>query len=355
LLSHAPITKPAQYKSKLKEGQFTQSGGGGEEYIDRAESQKELNNLVDMCFKDKTKLNFEDFKKITESVTSEMFLCMFSIIKTNLPSIVQFKRYEQGLKKKSDPLLRSPSQSKRIASPKVLSKFSTLSNIVKFSTPKAEHSVIRVAKSSEPESTEESKGATPPQKALSKFGPKPKSSFAPAPNEVNSPIGPVIRHPKPKEPTPSTLGADTALFCECGKNIVDFNKLLCADCIRQLNESKCEGYLWKVGKKHTKKYWVVIEKRDLFCYEKKEAPVHKSMTSLVGYFPKEEPTEKIEGQTMYVFSLALSATQTKKYAVATKEEYQSWINYIKKAVGFASLLDFYELKVYEEVKINRKT
>jgi hypothetical protein len=80
-------------------------------------------------------------------------------------------------------------------------------------------------------------------------------------------------------------------------------------------------------------------------YEKKELSTHKSMTSLVGCFLREEPAEKIEGQLMHPFSLVQTATKARKYCAATKEEYAIWINYIKKTVGYASLLDYYDLKV----------
>jgi hypothetical protein len=109
MLSHAPIEKPGSEATGSKEGKITQSGVGREDYLDRAESQKELQNLVDICFGDKARLTFEDFKSVSEKVTSEMFLCLFSLLKTHFPSLAQFKRYEQGVqKKKTDSLLRTP-------------------------------------------------------------------------------------------------------------------------------------------------------------------------------------------------------------------------------------------------------
>ena len=69
------------------------------------------------------------------------------------------------------------------------------------------------------------------------------------------------------------------------------------------------------------------------------------MHSLVGCFLKEEPAEKIDGQSVLPFTLVLSATKFKKFFTHSKEEYQSWISYIKRTIGYASLLDFYELKV----------
>ena len=135
LLSHAPINKNSTEVNSLSEGQFTQNGGGGEEYTDRLESQKELDKLINICFGKQEKLTFEDFKKVTEKVSSEMFLCIFSLIKTHFPSIDQFKKYEQGMRKYSDNLIRSPVSKRKLASPKVLTSFSTLSNIVKHSSP----------------------------------------------------------------------------------------------------------------------------------------------------------------------------------------------------------------------------
>ena len=59
---------------------------------------------------------------------------------------------------------------------------------------------------------------------------------------------------------------------------------------------------------------------------------------------------------MFKFPLDLRTKKTKKFCTPTKEEYQSWVNYIKKTVGYASLLDYYELKVNElDVTLNRKT
>ncbi len=256
LLSHAPIDKPGSVVRS--EGQFTQSGGGTEDYLDRAESQKELIRLVDLCFAEKPKLNFEDFKRVSETVSSEMFLCMFSLLKTHFPSIVQFKRYEQGLNRKSeDAMLRSPSSSKKLASPKILSKFSPVTQMVKFATPKPEHHVLRVTRKMYTPTKEETKAASPSRFALPT---KLRSSLAPprGDEESGSPISPAVRQ--------VALKVNEALFCECGKEINDTDKLLCDDCIEKMEESKCEGYLSKMGKDgQIKESWVCIEKRELFC------------------------------------------------------------------------------------------
>ena len=48
---------------------------------------------------------------------------------------------------------------------------------------------------------------------------------------------------------------------------------------------------------------------------------------------------------MFPFVIMLSATKSKKYYAQTKEDYKMWISVIKGIIGYANLLDFYELKV----------
>jgi len=45
------------------------------------ESQKELCALINLCFKQKDKLNLNEFKDFTENVSSDIFLFVYKIIK----------------------------------------------------------------------------------------------------------------------------------------------------------------------------------------------------------------------------------------------------------------------------------
>lgn len=255
---------------------LTQSGGGAEEFVDRAESQLELLNLVNLCFEEKQKIDFAEFKRITEKVSSEMFFCIFSLVMTKFPSLAIFKKYEQGLKKTAEAqLLRSPNSGLKIAPPKVLSKFAQMTNIVKFSTPKIESKTLRVQKPEEKDILEETKGSVAQKPYSSKLITKPKSSFAPNSPAPNAQMANVVRLPNAKvkeqqiinSPSVFLAGehAEKLLFCECGKEITDYDKLLCADCSSKLKTPKCEGYLSvKSKKKGLKQYWMCIDKKDLF-------------------------------------------------------------------------------------------
>jgi hypothetical protein len=101
-----------------------------EVYLDRVGQQEELVKLVDFCMGEKECIHFEEFKRICEESTSEMFLCLFSMLRKKLPGFEQFKRYEQNLKDR-ESIQFAPISSKKIASPKILSKFSPVSELVK--------------------------------------------------------------------------------------------------------------------------------------------------------------------------------------------------------------------------------
>jgi len=89
-------------------------------------------------------------------------------------------------------------------------------------------------------------------------------------------------------------------------------------------------------------------------YETKESTKHRKMHSMIGCFLKEELPEKINEQIFFSFSLTFSPTVTKKYFAESREDYDKWINYMKKNIGYSNLLDYYELKVFFLFKYLKK-
>jgi hypothetical protein len=149
-------------------------------------------------------------------------------------------------------------------------------------------------------------------------------------------------------------GETPVLFCECGKIITDFDKLLCKDCLNKATDPKCEGFLYR-KKKTINCYWMCIDKKELYCYEKKESTAHKCMHNLIGCFIKEEEAEKLEDDTIYYpFSLIFSAKKMKKYYCKQMDDFKMWTDAIKKVIGYANLLDYYDMKVSNLRIINRK-
>ena len=67
------------------------------------------------------------------------------------------------------------------------------------------------------------------------------------------------------------------------------------------------------------------------------------MHNLSGVFLEECEKKVIEGNTYFSFSVVYPK-KTRVYYVEKEEEYKSWINSIKKAIGYNNLNDSYEIK-----------
>jgi len=122
VLSYIPlnITKLEKYSElKLK---FE-----NEEYKDRVESQEELFNLLEKCFKLKNELDLDKFKDIIENVSSDIFLFILIFLMEKKPFSKKTIKEFEGRKFTSSSIRinRTPVlTSKLIASPNLNSKFS---------------------------------------------------------------------------------------------------------------------------------------------------------------------------------------------------------------------------------------
>lgn len=66
-----------------------------ETFEDRIESQEELHNLIDKCFKNEESIDYTNFLKIIEEIDSNIFLTLFTFILENKPfSLKTFENYK---------------------------------------------------------------------------------------------------------------------------------------------------------------------------------------------------------------------------------------------------------------------
>ena len=83
--------------------------------------------------------------------------------------------------------------------------------------------------------------------------------------------------------------------------------------------------------------------KELYSYKNQADLKHKEMKSLAGVYLKEELEEFADnGVTLYPFML-IFPNKRRIYYLATREDKDKWIAAIKKATGYASLHDYYEL------------
>ena len=77
-----------------QEGTFTREGGGAQAFVDRAQTQEEIFQLIKQLFGNKEKLDFQQFVKINLEQSSEMFLAILILLQTSIPCSENFNRYK---------------------------------------------------------------------------------------------------------------------------------------------------------------------------------------------------------------------------------------------------------------------
>jgi len=68
------------------------------------------------------------------------------------------------------------------------------------------------------------------------------------------------------------------------------------------------------------------------------------MLSLAGVFIKSEMEETLDDNAVYYPFMLIFPNKRRIYYLETKEERDQWVEKIKKAIGYANLHDFYDLK-----------
>jgi len=106
-----------------------------------------------------------------------------------------------------------------------------------------------------------------------------------------------------------------------------------------------EGEMMRQAKEDKfKKYYYRLFDKELYVYKTKKDKAHKTMINLIGVFlrtDKEEPLDK--KNVLYPFTLIFPNKERTFYLLSSKER-SEWIDKIKKAIGYAHLHDYYELK-----------
>jgi len=106
--------------------------------MDRVQTQEEISLLISNVFGDKKRINYDEYVKINQEITSEMFLSILTLLQTNLPCSVNYYRYKNNYEKyvgedADGAQEQKPEQGgvvKSIASPRLMSKLSPVSKFV---------------------------------------------------------------------------------------------------------------------------------------------------------------------------------------------------------------------------------
>lgn len=90
ILGFIPMLNLKNVKVRPQEGQYS---GGFEDFGDRIKTQEEIAEMVEVCFGKNTKLNLEEFQKISEDKSSDMLLVVLNILREKLPCSENFYNF----------------------------------------------------------------------------------------------------------------------------------------------------------------------------------------------------------------------------------------------------------------------
>ena len=374
----------------------------------RVSSQEELSNILNTCFNDKhiknPKLEFKDFQYIIENINSDIYLMIYLFLLENKPftnkNIETYVHHESNSRKESP----SKQQKKLIASPTKSAHFSPYR---RFHRPASSMHIDKESKGilnlmeMSPEKEGE-KGFRPKKKNTSKISkgiiklqsldedPKamPNVSTFKSNNSVrksakeldfkrvdeltnvkknknirdsDSPLKPAFKQSKKigtnkqnKENTKSTKNENNIQFID-EENEQDDEKDSSSDSsfedAEDLDEEEDEendgnnfqGKLYKFVNDKLKELWFKLVYKDLYYYKNKSEKMHRGMHNLSGLFLKAEGIKEVKGKEMYCFSIAFPS-KSRIYYCDNENEYNSWLEHLKKATGYTNLLDLYEVK-----------
>ena len=79
-------------------------------------------------------------------------------------------------------------------------------------------------------------------------------------------------------------------------------------------------------------------------YKKKDDERHKDMHSLVGVFIKSDKEEQIDANAfIFPFKIIFPMNKVRVYYCRNRDERSRWLQYLKAAIGYSQIEDFYEI------------
>jgi Ca2+-binding EF-hand superfamily protein len=96
ILASLPVINFSKLNKQEVEGKFTQEGGGLDNFEQRCETIEEMNNILDICFEGKQRIDPAYFKKMNEDISSDTVLALLGLFRERLPCSENFWRYKRN-------------------------------------------------------------------------------------------------------------------------------------------------------------------------------------------------------------------------------------------------------------------
>ena len=317
VLSYVPLQKSEFNVNSIKGENIVK-----ENFQDRVESQEQLFNILNIAFKNKKEIDYEEYLQVIKNVNSDIFILILMFLLEKKPfSNATIKIFSSGNEKKggasptlkvSKQIIASPSLNSRFLSPKLKKKNLMLGQKGKFGEGKGV-SILQLYSGVDNKPVDIEKDKKEENKKGDKEKQRPQRRIR-------------IKLDNLMDKTPElskncfTYGkGKTNLEGETEKDDDDFDLDL-----QEENYVQYEGYVFKYSqsqKKMKKTYFRLIGK-DLYYYKKKEDKTHRGMHNLSGVFIKKGDDFEVNGKNKNWFDKLNTAIENKslfdKYEVKQK-------------------------------------
>ena len=336
VLSYVPLQKTDL--DSIKEGNIEIVE---ENFQDRVESQEQLFNILNIAFKNKDEMNFDEYINVVKNVNSDIFILILMFLLEKKPfSSATMKIYSSSMDspKKSDvsktpsvqQVIASPSLNSRFISPKLKKKslmgggkktgFGGGANILQLYSGVDNKPVANDDKKDKDKKKDDKESKRPQRRVRIKL-----DNLMDKTPEISKNTFTFGKNKQNEESASAGIDDD------------DFN----------VEEDQCvqyEGYVYKFSqaqKKMKKTYFKLIGK-DLYYYKKKEDDKHRGMHNLSGVFIKKGEDLEFEGKKY--MSITILYKNEKSYYFDNEEDFKIWFDKLNQAVQSKSLFDKYEVK-----------
>ena len=341
VLSYVPLQKTDINSIKEENIEIVE-----ENFQDRVESQEQLFHILNIAFKDKEEMDYEQYLQVIKNVNSDIFILILMFLLEKKPfSRNTIQIYAAGDKKKSDvsqtpkasatkQVIASPSLNSRFLSPKLKKKSLMAGKKGKFGGGGAAN-ILQLYSGVDNKPVELDRDKKDDKKKDDK--------------EKNRPQRRVrIKLDNLMDKTPE-LSKNTFTFGKNKQNNEENNDNKNDDDdfdldIQEDNSVQYEGYVYKFSqtqKKMKKTYFRLVGK-DLYYYKKKEEKTHRGMHNLSGVFIKKGDDLEYEGKKYLAITILYK--EEKSYYFDNEEDFKIWFDKLNTAIQNKSLFDKYEVK-----------
>ena len=309
-----------------------------DKFEDRVESQEQLFHILNIAFKNKDKMNFEEYINVVKNINSDIFILLLMFLLEKKPfSNYSIQLHSMNLESPSLHLSATPQLiPQQIASPSLHSRFLS---------PKLRKKKLDKNKN---------KGLAKATNLLQLYSGVDNTKVKEEKKDKNKEESKDLKEKRPQRRMRINLNNLTDKTPELSKNTFTFGKDRenednkeddnAQDDIEEENFVRYEGYVYKYSqtqKKMKRTYFRLIGK-DLYYYKKKEEKNHRGMHNLSGVFIKKGDDFEYDGKKY--LSIVIVYKSEKSYYFDNENDFNIWMEKLNAAVQNKSLFDKYEVK-----------